>query len=86
MNKELYELYRDLPIMNEIKSERLRWAGHIEKDIYWEARRKEAYRKRWVEVIGEDMREMGVRGWRRKTQDRRVWASLVKQALTLQES
>ena len=43
-------------------------------------------RKRWVEGIGKDMRELGVRGWRRKTQDRRVWASFVKQAFTLQES
>ena len=46
----------------------------------------ESPRKRWVEGIEEDMREMGVRGWRRKTQYRRVWASLVKQALTLQGS
>ena len=62
MNKELYELYRDPPIMNEIKSGRLRWAGHVErsmegsllkKDIYWEARRKEAYRKTEEEIDGK---------------------------------
>ena len=40
----------------------------------------------WKKRKKEDMREMGVRGWRRKTQDRRVWASLVKQTLTLQGS
>ena len=59
--------------MNEIKSGRLRWGGHVERsmevsllknDIHWEARRKEAYRK--------TEKEKGVRGWRRKTQDRRV--------------
>ena len=29
MNKELYELYRDPPFINEIKSGRLRWAGQV---------------------------------------------------------
>ena len=33
MNKELHELYRVPPVMNEINSGRLRWAGHVERSM-----------------------------------------------------
>ncbi|PSN56929.1 hypothetical protein C0J52_07412 [Blattella germanica] len=43
-------------------------------------------RKRWLEDIEEDIREMGIRTWRRRAQDRGEWATIVRQALVLQGS
>ncbi|PSN29925.1 hypothetical protein C0J52_27676 [Blattella germanica] len=43
-------------------------------------------RKRCLEDIEEDIREMGIRTWRRRAQDRGEWATIVRQALVLQGS
>ena len=72
MNKEFYELYSDPPIMNEIKSGRLRWAGHVERSM--EQSKNNAYRVlvgkpdgkrplgksrlRWKDNIKMDFREV----------------------------
>ncbi|KAJ4432776.1 hypothetical protein ANN_21415 [Periplaneta americana] len=82
--------------MGVIRSARLRWAGHVERSEE-ESLLKKIYRgkpdgrrcvgrprKKWIEGVEEDIKQMGIRAWRRKTQDRRKWASIGRQALFLQ--
>lgn len=97
-NEEVLELYGQPDIIQEIKSARLRWLGHIERSDERSLLSK-LYkghpggrrcigrpRKRWLEDIEEDIREMGIRTWRRRAQDRGEWATIVRQALVLQGS
>lgn len=94
-NEETYELYGEKTIVAEVKSARLRWLGHIErmpeergvKKVYRqkpEGRRLPGRpRKRWLDCVEEDLKELGVRGWRRKGLDREEWRSVVQEAKVL---
>ena len=94
-NEETYELYGEKTIVAEVKSARLRWLGHIErmpeergvKKVYRqkpEGRRLPGRpRKRWLDCVEEDLKELGVRGWRRKALDREEWRSVVREAKVL---
>lgn len=35
---------------------------------------------RWVGSVEEDMKTMDIRNWRRKSQDRDQWSSIIKEA------
>ncbi|KAJ4433364.1 hypothetical protein ANN_15623 [Periplaneta americana] len=95
-NSELYELYGKPSILGEIKSSRLKWLGHVERReensllhrIYrgnpGGRRCTGRPRKAWMKDVEEDMKELGIRTWRRRARDRNDWASLVRQALVLQ--
>jgi hypothetical protein len=37
-------------------------------------------RARWLESVETDLMEMGVKKWRRKTQDREQWRTILKAA------
>jgi hypothetical protein len=70
-NKELHNLYSSPSIIRMIKSRRMRWAGHVSKMV----EKRNAYRilvgksegkrslgkprRRWVDNIKIDLREMG---------------------------
>ena len=96
-NSELQELYQDASIVADIKGRRLRWAGHVErmedsrkcKKVYRgkpEGRRKVGRpRKRWLDDVEEDLKSIGVRGWRRKARDRSEWRKVVREAKVLHE-
>jgi hypothetical protein len=92
-NEELHNLYPSPNIIRMIKSRRMRWAGHV-------ARRGEtrtAYRilvgkrplgrprRRWMDNIKMDLREMGWDGvdWVDLAQDRDQWRALVNTAMNL---
>ena len=41
-------------------------------------------RRKWLEDVEQDIKDMGIKCWRRRTQDRQGWASVVRQALVLE--
>jgi hypothetical protein len=73
------------------KSGRLRWLGHLFGMQEHNPCRKLTLHKpegtrrvgrpavRWLDSIEEDIKIMGVRNWRRKTQDRDRWRAIVEE-------
>ena len=94
-NEEVYSLYGEPSLVTEIKRARIRWLGHVERMPSERAARKSANekpegrrlrgrpRKRWLEDVEEDLRELGVRRWRQKAADRDEWKRIVEEAKTL---
>jgi hypothetical protein len=68
-----------------IKSRRLAWLGHVarmdgnrvtRRVMEWKPmgrRMRGRPRKRWIDDVEEDVRTMGVRGWRRIVKARTEW-------------
>ena len=91
-NAEIEELLLKEDIVRYVKSQRLRWIGHVERmarhrtpnTIYratMEGRRcKGRPGNRWKDEVTEDLRKMSVVSWRRKANDRIVWKGVVKEA------
>ncbi|KAJ4433926.1 hypothetical protein ANN_16241 [Periplaneta americana] len=99
-NAELHALYPSPDIIRNIKSRRLRWAGHI-------ARMGESInafrvlvgrpegkrllgrpRRRWEDNIKMDLREVGYddRDWINLAQDRDLWRAYVRAAMNLRDN
>jgi hypothetical protein len=94
-NEELHNLYSSTIRM--IKSRRMRWAGHVARM----GEKRNAYRisvgnpegkrplvilrRRWVDNIKMDLREMGWDGmnWIDLAQDRDQWRALVNKVMNL---
>lgn len=93
-NRELEDLYGIENIVRWIKSNRLRWMGHVIRSddqrlmniIYYdrpEGRRSVGRpRKRWRDAVTEDLRKMGITHWEIEAQDRRGWRAIVDAAKT----
>jgi hypothetical protein len=86
-NEELLNLYSSPDIIRQVKSRRMRWAGHVarmgeERKVYKvlmgkpEGKRLLGRpRRRWEDGIRMDLREIGLGGvdWIRLAQDRDRW-------------
>ncbi|KAJ4446896.1 hypothetical protein ANN_13597 [Periplaneta americana] len=97
-NTELHALYSSPDIIRNIKSRRLRWAGHVARM----GESRNAYRvlvgrpegkrplgrprRRWEDNIKMDLREVGYddREWINLAQDRDQWRAYVRAAMNLQ--
>jgi hypothetical protein len=95
-NNELMVLYQELDIVAEIKKVRSRWLGHVErmsedrviKKLYMskpEGRRRVGRPKmQWLDDIEEDLRKMGISGWRGKARRRDEWKFVLREVKVLQ--
>jgi hypothetical protein len=97
-NQELHNLYSSPDIIRQIKSRRMRWAGHVarigeERKVYRilvgnpEGKRPLGRpRRRWEDGIRMDLREIGLGGgvdWIRLSQDRDGWRAVVSAVMNL---
>jgi hypothetical protein len=92
-NNELYSLYKDLNIVEDIKIRRLGWAGHIirmqderisKKGFEWEIpQHKSVGRPRtiWADAVQRDsLQILGTWGRRRRSENRDEWRHLLREA------
>jgi hypothetical protein len=96
-NEELHILYSSPNIIRQIKSRRMRWAGHVarmgeDRNVYTVLMRKTEGkrplgrpRRRWEDGIRMDLREIGWRSvdWIQLAQDRDRWRALVNTVMNL---
>jgi hypothetical protein len=96
-NEELHNLYSSPNIIRMIKSRKMRWAGHVarmgaKRNPYSllvgkpEGKRPLGRpRRRWMDNIKIDVREMGFDGtdWIDLAQDRDQWRALVDTVMNL---
>jgi hypothetical protein len=96
-NEELHNLYSSPDIIRQIKSRRMRWAGHVarmggERKVYKvlvgkiEGKRPLGRpKRRWEDGIRMDLREIGLGGvdWIRLAQDRGRWRDVVSAVMNL---
>jgi len=91
-NNELYSLYKEPNIVDDIKIRRLEWVGHIirmEERIPKKVLNRNFHtttpvgrpRTRWANVVQRDALQLpGTRGWRRRATNRDEWRRLVREA------
>jgi hypothetical protein len=96
-NEELHNLYSSPDIIRQVKSRRMRWAGHVvrvgeDRKVYKflvgkpEGKRPLGRpRRRWEDWIRIDLREFGLGGvdWIRLAHDRDRWRAIVSAVMNL---
>jgi len=90
-NDELEAIIKGENIVRFIKGHRIRWLGHVErmqdtaipKMMYgklYTTRRRGRPKKRWLDDVSTDRREMGINEWRDRARGREAWGRIVKGA------
>jgi hypothetical protein len=97
-SEELHNLYSYPDIIRQVKSRRMRWAGHVarvgeeikvHKVLVGKPEGKRPLgrpRRRWEDGIRMDLREIGLGSvdWIRLSQDREQWRAVVSAVMNLQ--
>ena len=83
-NEDIENIIRKKDIVSFVKARRTSWVGHVEsmdsrmpkrvmREKIYTRRKRGRPKVRWLDDVQEDLREMGIEGWRRKAQDRDQW-------------
>ena len=84
-NMELVEIFGSENIVSVIKAARLRWAGHVMRmsddrvpkkvlvNRVGGTRPRGRPKKRWIDCVESDLKELGVRNWKVAAEDRQKW-------------
>jgi hypothetical protein len=95
--KELLEETKMTPIKYYIRGQRIQWIGHIMRGsdvkiiktvMSWKPtgkRSRGCLRKRWIDVVEEDLKRIRVNDWRNIIHDREKWREVVMAAKILVE-
>ena len=93
-NEEFDELIQRKNIVRFIKSQRLKWLGHIERmqkerevtKIYkWKpfaSRPIGRPKNRWEDDVRKDLQTMKIKNWKRSVLDRDLWKKIVERTKT----
>ena len=96
-NEELDELIKRKNIIRFIKSQRLKWLGHVERMPYerevtriykWKplaSRPKGRPKNRWEDDMRMDLQKMKIKNWKRSVLDRDSWTTTVERPKTCKE-
>jgi hypothetical protein len=90
-NDESEDIIKGENIVRFIKSQRIRWLGHIErmqdtaipKKMYGKlcaTRHRGRPKTRWLDDVSTDLRKMGINERRVRARDRGVWRRIVMEA------
>jgi hypothetical protein len=82
-SEELNTLLKEKDIVSFIKSQRIRWLGHVERmedNAMTKRMLKGRPRMRWLDDVESDLKKMEVKGWKKKMRDREQWRLVVEEA------
>jgi hypothetical protein len=82
INEEINTLLKGEGIVRFIKSQRIRWLGHVkrmEDNAMPKRMLKGRPRMRWLDVES-DLKKMKLKGWKEKMRDREQWRLVVEEA------
>jgi len=91
-NKEIYASVKKPTIIETIRSNRLRWFGHVQRIeentipkrvVYMNlgtTRLRGRPRNRWQDEVREDGRIVGAEGWQEKVHNREEWKKPLRRA------
>ena len=91
-NFELHRIFEEPDIVGLVKTQRLRWAGHLarmEEDrapaVLFRSnpedkRSRGRPKVRWIDGVEQDLRTLGVTNWQNLAQNRAEWKSVLDQA------
>jgi hypothetical protein len=90
-NDELEDIIKGENIVRLIKSQRIRWLGHIERmqdteipqKMYgklYATRRRGRPKTRWLDDVSTDLRKIGINELRDRARDREAWRRIVTEA------
>jgi hypothetical protein len=89
---ELEDIIKGENIVRFIKSQRIRWLGHIERIQHtaipknmlygklYATRRRGRPKTRWQDDVSTDLSKMGINEWSGRARDREVWRRIVMEA------
>jgi hypothetical protein len=84
-------MLRKEDIVRFVKARRISWIGHVERmedsrmqkrvmrERIYTRRKRGRPKVRWLDDVHEDLREMGIEGWRRKAKDRDQWRRIAQE-------
>jgi transcription termination factor 2 len=91
-NVEIQNMYKLPDIVTEVKVRRLEWLGHVVRmedtrlpEVVFNAKPEGRHgvgrpRLRWLNDVEADIKALGVKRWRIKSQDRNGWSAILREA------